>query len=891
MKRISILIFTLLAVFVAKAVEPAEGTYDFRVNYGTTDNPQYIYFLWADDAHKTCKTVPGHYKVEGVPTYQGSTDKMYFGYTLNKLNTYDVKIYNSDTGNQVYGIEGTCSIFRSSFPIPSDGKIPYTQEDGTIRYVDLVEISNFSFCSNLDMQGNELIIPSTVKRIGKGAFFNTNYPAYPITFAKAKDEDGNEYSNLEIIDDFAFYYVDFKNEVEFPSSLTYIGERFVRKLANKTLVLGDPILDETDENAKLPEPKLVIAPYAFANLEGDFEDVIINNVKSMGYGAFDQCDIKGSIYISHLETIPERAFACKDQAGKAKITIGKGVSYIKAEAFCARTPNYIILGEDLLEIGEAAFFLNSTMDGELVIPDKVIEIGDYAFFRSNGVCPLILGKDLTSIGAFAFSFVDYNCGSEVIMHSNVKYVGPGAFMFTNTGSNNKTDKIDWQDLYVYATEPPDMPFTRKKDIVDCLDVPVEGISGFGELDREALNEQFNYGYLGSTTMWCYAYVCLHVPKGSYEKYHEHDEWGKFQCIIEDLIPEETFTKDENGSIQKHVGYVFLSLEPNVNSDDYKSYPLTADLFNGEDFNFLNKASLPVDTWEIYRAAADQPDLGEAVGANDNEVDESQDVVTLLKDEENNWEVKPNKYGQQLILGYNTKANHSWEQGGWKEQKSLVGAIMVFVCPTMTLVYNDVDTETNKDVQQKLRPMSVNDDSGSQSDPTAYDDVVTASSSYQHRAIYNSYPKFGLTAPAGITIETITKGHFNEDGDYTNDYKDMETVLDEAQRGNGEEVGADEYIVPMNAITENRVISLSGVLDTYVPGFTTSVKTVDIDGRISVTTQGLTLTVNGADDDATVTVYDTKGTLLKETVNKTVRLPYAGVYIIAVDGVTFKALVR
>lgn len=351
------------------------------------------------------------------------------------------------------------------------------------------------------------------------------------------------------------------------------------------------------------------------------------------------------------------------------------------------------------------------------------------------------------------------------------------------------------------------------------------------------------------------------------------EWGKFQCIIEDLVPEDTFTKDEDGSIQKHVGYVFLSLEPNVSSDDYKSYPLSEDLFSSS--NFVSQAALKVDTWEIY----------------DPDEDSSNNNVVLIEPEvegPDGWMVQPQHYGQQLILGYNTEDNRSWNGNDWVKEKTLVGAIMVFVCPTVTLVYDETPTGAKATAPHKINTL---DESGNAESTSAdYDDVVSSSSSYQHRAIYNSYPKFGLTAPAGITIETIEKGHFDENGGYTNGYEGLVGVEDDQLVGEGSDTKPGGYIVPLNAITENRVIKLSSGTDdeNY---HTTGVQTVKIDDTISVTTNGLMLTINGADENAVVRVYDTKGILLKETTEKSILLPNAGVYVLTVEGVSFKAMVR
>ena len=844
MKRIILTIFTLASLFVAKAATPSEGDYDFKVQYpGQYGNPAYLYFQWVDKDAQTCRLIPANcYEVKPeIDIFQNDNAELY-GYVEETTTNY--------TPTLSYTLEGYSNLswpegpqgYIVDFPIGDDGLVEY--EEG--KYATLVEIGDFSFCHCF--QGTELKIPSTVERIGKGAFFlGSQYGDLTVDLGNVKE-----------IDDFAFYghnvtFTMKENGSIFPQSLTYLGSKFALNTTNTDLVIDNPELE--------------IGDYAFVKDNHNFKTITIKQLKKIGKGAFDDCQFS-QINVSGLETIEERAFASSSNATTPTVVIGDGVVNINKDAFLNRYVVDLTLGEDLEYIGKGAFFHSPGLES-LTVPDSVVKIDDYAFFQCEAICPLRFGKGLEHIGAFAFYRANYNCETTIVLHSKLKYVGPCAFYFIRSAEGGKTG-IDWQDLYVYAVKPPTMDYDETPVVPGELSESVEGVSGFGDLNIDIIE---NGGFYNWDIFWCYPYVCLHVPKGSYWAYKKHPEWGKFQCIIEDLVPEDTFTKDEDGSIQKHVGYVFLSLEPNVSSDDYKSYPLSKDLFSSS--NFVSKAALNVDTWEIY----------------DPDEDSSNNNVVLIEPEvegPDGWMVQPQHYGQQLILGYNTEDNRSWNGNDWVKEKTLVGAIMVFVCPTVTLVYDETPTGAKAAAPHKINTL---DESGNAESTSAdYDDVVSSSSSYQHRAIYNSYPKFGLTAPAGITIETIEKGHFDEDGGYTNGYDHLVGVEDDQLVGEGSDTSNNGgYIVPLNAITENRVIKLSsGTAENYQ---TTGVQTVKIDDTISVTTNGLMLTINGADENAVVRVYDTKGILLKETTEKSILLPNAGIYVLTVEGVSFKAMVR
>lgn len=864
MKRIILTIFTLASLFVAKA-EITEADYDFKVNVGYEDNPTWMYFKWVIKEEKTCKTAldPDIQMVENIanaefelanasdtggggsyPITTCSYSNFYLQYISDPYKNVQVQApYLSDNDPAM-----------KKRALPEDGIYHFINEDGEEDYAILVEISDYTFAGRAS---GSIKIPDTVKRIGKAAFLW--YSGSGATL---------DLNNVEEVGEYAFAHGYF-GDIKFPQTkcdvydwaFANMGEGITSmEFDYPYLHLGDYVFYNS------PLTKLTIT--ALGNELKDKE----GNTVVQGSNIFEGSTRLFDVTIDNID-IPARMFL---NCGKYNnIVIGDNVKNIGEAAFCLCYGKDLKFGESLEYIGKAAFMPCSSIDGPLTFPDSVVKIDDYAFYGCTAACPLTFSKSLEWVGDFAFFRNKYECDTYWTLHSKLKHVGINAFQFNRTATD-ENNKQGWKDLYVYAyaktpEEAPKMPWADNPDYETNPNDPSKGFSGFGEYNKELEETD---GWYNRYEYWAYAYVCLHVPVGCYYAYRNHEEWGKFQCIIADLVPEDSFTKDEDGSIQKHVGYVFLSLEPNVSSEDYKSYPLSENLFS--DANFANSTKQLVDEWEIYDPDQDPKNNNVELLGPDYEGEDGK-----------GWYVKPQHYGQQLILGYNNKESYEWDYGknDWVPKRALVGAIMVFVCPTVTLVYDEQPVAS----KAPAKMIGALDDS-TDTPSTPYDDVVSTSSSYQHRAIYNSYPKFGLSAPAGITIETIEKGHFNEDGAYTNGYGSLVNVGNDQLVGEGSSTDNDGgYIVPLNAITENRVIKLSS--GTEAGYTTTGVETVKIDDTVSVTTNGLMLTINGADENAVVRVYDTKGILLKETTEKSILLPNAGVYVLTVEGVSFKAMVR
>lgn len=613
----------------------------------------------------------------------------------------------------------------------------------------------------------------------------------------------------------------------------------------------------------------------------EYNLVIPAALEEMGEGAFSECHNIKKIEFEDgaLTEIPEKAFFITVESVE-EIRISDNIETIGDYAFTKY--NYkddnehfrithdddvtnlgmslkkLYLGKNLTKIGNYAFAECTDLE-ELVIPDNVTTIGDYAFCHCWMLCPLTIGKSVESIGDFAFFMgkMDAQCGqTKLVLPASLKTVGHYAFTFNNTVDAGEKDRDNGQvtDVYVWATTPPEMGYDKGHDACTF---------GRHNLIAEGENYWEDYNY------WMYRFLCLHVPKGSYSAYVNDEHWKHFSCIMDDLID-----KADDKSVRDIVGYVFMQLEPNVseplsvflneefaklNPDKIEPGEEDGDNTSEEDGDNTGKRSLSIDTWKI-------------VGDDEGVISVTNDKVTALD------------FGQRLVLGYDKHSNSYSDKDGSYIPETMVGAVMVFVCPTITLVY-DLNNPAGKPKGVKAR---AGEEDGGESD---YDALTSDLASYQHRTIYNSYPKVEVNTPTGVKISAYEKAGVDNDGKYIGNTTDDTTAglteIDSSQLvGQGTEASGN-YIVPMSSVTENRVIKLSMAQTTNNPNLV-SVADTDVAGGIRISTFGRTMHIDGAADTDRVDVYDLEGRLVKSTFDKTFGFESAGIYVVKVGDTTFKA---
>ncbi len=318
----------------------------------------------------------------------------------------------------------------------------------------VTEIGNNAFYYLDEMLSGDLVIPESVKRIGKSAFY------------RAPKLTGRLYlpSGLERIDSFAFQGCGFSDISPLPESLSYIGDSVFFDCSNlsgdiaiPTSVVycgsnvfgntqvrevwshwalaweisdGGAIITRFHGNIKgtvtLPE---TLDGYNVVKIGDDNKNLLYdwNNLnsasiegtlvlprytKAIGASAFTYCDgeflngayglLSGNVVLpEQLETIGESAFY---QCRITGINIPTGLRNIKKRAFmrCYYLNADLAFPEGLTKIDKEAFNECLSLTGTLTLPESLTEIESFAFYRVPLNGQLVLPSNLETIGRNAF---------------------------------------------------------------------------------------------------------------------------------------------------------------------------------------------------------------------------------------------------------------------------------------------------------------------------------------------------------------------------------------------------------------------------------------------------------------------------------------------------------
>jgi len=264
-------------------------------------------------------------------------------YTENKKNYAEITDYNDNCGNVV--------------------KIP-----SQILGVDIEVIGDYAFSGK---KVNNVIFPSTIKRIGTGAFqgHGDGVDSNLIGVYLSGSLDLSSMNKLEYIDYFAFADNNITS-IKFPNSIKEIGSYSFS---------GNRIIGELDlSNTKLKR----IDSYSFSG--SDISSIKLpTSINSIGYTSFAGNNIK-ELDLSNntnLTIIEEDAFADNDIT---IIKLPKSIKNIKIIAFFNNKISGeldLSLNENLTSIGENAFKNNNIES--VILPSNIETIDKNAFIKNG----------------------------------------------------------------------------------------------------------------------------------------------------------------------------------------------------------------------------------------------------------------------------------------------------------------------------------------------------------------------------------------------------------------------------------------------------------------------------------------------------------------------------
>ena len=186
-------------------------------------------------------------------------------------------------------------------------------------------------------------------------------------------------TDLENIDDYAFYNCSGLVKANFSSSLVGIGRYAFSDCSNL-------------ESLTLPTNLTSIGNYAFSNC---------SNLTEINYNALSLTDLSSD----------NRVFLDAGQNGNGiTVNFGEGIKSIPAYLFCpysstSASPNItdINFSSTITSIGSYAFGYCSRLTS-ITFPSNLTSIGEYAFVYCSSLTSITLPSNLTSIGEYAFSY-------------------------------------------------------------------------------------------------------------------------------------------------------------------------------------------------------------------------------------------------------------------------------------------------------------------------------------------------------------------------------------------------------------------------------------------------------------------------------------------------------
>ena len=364
----------------------------------------------------------------------------------------------------------------------------------------LEEIGSYAFykctvlnTSEFDYDGT--LIPSTVKKVGRGAFEETllwNYADdYGVIYAGDWVVGFDEYTlqstvvlNPDVygIADYAFYKAGKLQNIENLNRVERLGRgAFYLCTHLGTVRLNqnlDTILPFTFykcmalyDLGMLPWNLQEIGDYAFYLCETlKSLDLYDTQVTRVGSHTFYGCSNLQTLYLNDgLEILDAYAFY---RTSIHELTIPDSVTVLGERAFgkCYNLTS-VSFGKGVEEIGEFAF-RECAFLSKIVLPDSVKKVDDYAFYGCRGINSVTFGNSVEYIGKYAFAYaarlevldlpasLNYiganafkGCGVKAVtLHGPVSYVGQYAFygtpmtMYTSAGISASWDKA-WNEQF------------------------------------------------------------------------------------------------------------------------------------------------------------------------------------------------------------------------------------------------------------------------------------------------------------------------------------------------------------------------------------------------------------------------------------------------------------
>lgn len=353
------------------------------------------------------------------------------------------------------------------------------------------------------VNGNTLVIPSSVEYIGTFAFFESGFDKIVIngnnlfideyafsesSLSKLEIKSGvkeigyrafEENINLveltiengvERIDDEAFTLCENLKEVTIPQSVKYLGEKVfipcesLEKVvfnATDCTIAGTDFIEMPFDGTTITELQIgngvtKIPKYLFGYFEKITELTIPDSVTEIEENAFYNCISLEKLKLSeNLQIVRKSAF---DECISLKeLNLPESIQIIEECGFSGGLFTSLTLPKNLKEIDYLAFDncaelteINYYPDScEFVNPWKSVADGIYysPFYTSPKLKTINLGENIKELPAFLFCGIETI--DEIVLPSTVTDVGVGAFAFSSITSFKATDNLESIEEYAF----------------------------------------------------------------------------------------------------------------------------------------------------------------------------------------------------------------------------------------------------------------------------------------------------------------------------------------------------------------------------------------------------------------------------------------------------------
>ncbi|MCK9314639.1 MAG: leucine-rich repeat domain-containing protein [Verrucomicrobia bacterium] len=297
----------------------------------------------------------------------------------------------------------------------------YCEALETIQFstnLQVIDENAFFSCRAL----KEVILPDSLQELGKEAF------QFCTALEKVKLP-----ANLERIGDRCFIVCTNLVEIALPATVREIGEEAFR-LCNKlpsvdlsniqTLKAGAFAGCFQLENVAIPEDWEVLEDGVFSACTSFTEIQLPKNLKKIGARALNGCTNLTEIIIPESVTVigGEAFRGCN---GLTQMTLPEGLSELGEGVFrkCINLTN-IVLPDGITELGES-LFRDCAKLTEVQLSEQITKIGDNAFATCSSLTGMVLPSGVTEVGAG--SFLDCAKLKKVLIEGQITTIGDGAF--------------------------------------------------------------------------------------------------------------------------------------------------------------------------------------------------------------------------------------------------------------------------------------------------------------------------------------------------------------------------------------------------------------------------------------------------------------------------------